>query len=255
MRKVFQILLAAIVFAMFAPTSAYESDSEYLEYESILKDEYGQGYNAMKRLTQLNAYKVLAEQAYAVQVDSSSTVRNVCELDEVANFRVQTALRNLRYVKEFQAPDGSYHAIVRLYLRGAPNSLSSAVLNQNVQVKDFLPPKSINMVSGSYTGVIIDCRGQGLSKAIAPAIKCVDGREIYAYQNVGYQTATDKGMIDYSTSMDSGVERACNAPLRITAVRVSGKCDVVVSTEDADKILAANQSTHFLNECAVVFVR
>ena len=38
-------------------------------------------------------------------------------------------------------------------------------------------------------------------------------------------------------------------------MKVSDNCDVVVSDEDADKILAANQSTKFLINCAVVLVR
>lgn len=257
MRKFFQILLAAIILVTFFPASAYEMNGDYIEYEGIAYPGKEKDPNRLQRMAQLIAYQKLAEQVSEVNVDSSATVKNVCELDETANFRVQAALRNMRYVKEFRDRDGSFHAIIRLYIHGVPNSLASAVLNQNVQIEDFPEPIYVNVVSDTttYSGVIIDCRGQNLSQAIAPSIKAVDGMEVYAYKNVGYQAAVTNGMIGYSTSVDSGVERAGSSPLRIKAVKISGGCDVVISTEDASKILEANKSTNFLNNCAVVLVR
>ena len=257
MRKFFQILLAAIILVTFFPASAYEMNGDYIEYEGIARPGKETDPNRLQRLAQLIAYQKIAEQVSEVNVDSSATVKNVCELDETANFRVQAALRNMRYVKEFRDRDGSFHAIIRIYIHGVPNSLASAVLNQNVQIEDFPEPIYVNVVADTttYSGVIIDCRGQNLSQAIAPAIKSVDGTEVYAYKNIGYQAAITNGMIGYSTSVDSGVERAGSSPLRIKAVKISGGCDVVISTEDASKILEANKSTNFLNNCAVVLVR
>ena len=72
-------------------------------------------------------------------------------------------------------------------------------------------------------------------------------------QNIGYQTAAGKGMVEYSSSIDS--PRAGSSPLVVKAVKLSGACDVIVSNDDADKILSANQSTNILANCAVVFVR
>lgn len=257
MKKVFQTLLAVVVLLMFSPASAYEMNGEYIEYEGIARPGKEKDPNRLQRLAQLIAYQKLAEQVSEVNVDSTATVKNVCELDETANFRVQAALRNMRYVKEFRDRDGSFHAIIRIYIHGVPNSLASAVLNQNVQIEDFPEPIYVNVVSDTttYSGVIIDCRGQNLSQAIAPVIKSTDGREVYAYKNFGYQTTISKGMIGYSTSVNSGVERAGSSPLTIKAVNISGGCDVVISTEDADKILTANKLTNFLNNCAVVLVR
>ena len=102
-------------------------------------------------------------------------------------------------------------------------------------------------------GLIIDCRGLSLSSAIAPTIKSVTGVAVYTYRNVGYQNTVNNGMVEYSSSMES--VRAGKTPLVIKAMKISNKCDVIVSDEDADKILSVNQSSDILANCAVVLVR
>ena len=65
-------------------------------------------------------------------------------------------------------------------------------------------------------------------------------------------------MASYTTSFTTNVSRAGANPLVIKAVNVEGlgsKCNPVVSTADADRIFSANKSAHFLEQCAVVFVR
>ncbi len=249
-------ILPAIMAALLLTGSAFAAElvGEYVEAEGIAYNE-GQALGALRRIAIMDAYRYLAEQVDAIYVTANSTVKNVRDLDETINTKVETALRGAKVISVTRERDGSFHAIVRMPAYGSSQSLASAVLKENVVVEDFPPPKVVNMVSVSCTGLIIDCRGMGLSQAIAPAIKSVDGTEVYAYKNVGYQNAVSRGMIDYSTSVDSGVERAGSSPLVIKAVNVSGGCDVVVSAGDADKILSANQSTHFLNNSAVVFVR
>lgn len=255
MRKIFQILLAAMLLMSCSLAAAVDFGGEYIEVEGIVHPE-GQSPNALRRIAIMDAYRTLAEQIDTIYVSTNSTVRNMRDLDEEINARVDTALRGAKVISVNREYDGSYHAIVRLYTHGVPNSLSSAVLGENVVIEDFPEPKIINIHSEiKYTGLIIDCRGHSLSTAIAPAIKSADGVEIYAYKNIGYQTAVDKGVVAYSTSVDSDVERAGVAPLTIKAVGVSGNCDVLVSADDADKILTANKSAHFLNNCAVVLVR
>ena len=125
---------------------------------------------------------------------------------------------------------------------------------EDISIEEFPKPRLTNIRSEiNYTGLVIDCRGLNLSEAITPAIKSVDGVEVYAYKNVGYQNAVEKGMVEYSANLDS--ERAGTSPLVIKAVKISGACDVVVSDEDADKILRANDLTKILVNCAVVLVR
>lgn len=255
MKKCIALISALTVLSISALAMAFDFGGEYIEAEGIVYANEKKNPNAMRRIAIMDAYRYLAEQVDTIYVSTNSTVKNMRDLDEEINTKVEAALRGAKVIDVKREKDGSFHAIVRLYTHGVPNSLSSAVLNENVQIEDFPPPKFTNIVSVNYTGLIIDCRGQNLSTAISPAIKSADGTEIYAYKNIGYQTAVSNGIVAYSTSIDSGVERAGASPLVIKAVSISGNCDVVVSAEDADKILASNQSANFLGNCAVVLVR
>ena len=255
MKKFFGIMAAAMILFSCSLASAIElGNGNYIEVEGIVYPE-GQSINEMRRIAVMDAYRQLSEQVDTIYVSVNSTVRNLRDLDDVISTKVDTALRGAKVISVKRDSDGSFHAIVRLYTHGGASSLAGAVLKEDVELEDFPAPKFTNMVSGNYSGLIIDCRGKNLSTAIAPAIKSADGAEIYAYKNLGYQTAVSKGMISYSTSVNSGVERAGSTPLIVIAVNISGGCDVVVSAEDADKILAANKATKFLSNCAVVLVR
>ena len=184
---------------------------------------------------------------------AESTVRNMRDLDDVINTRVDTLLRGARVQSVTREKDGSFHARVRLPIYGGSQSLAGVVL-QEIPVEDFPAPKFVNVRSEvNYTGLVVDCRGLNLSTAIAPAIKSVGGVEVYAYKNIGYENAVSRGMVEYAENLNTA--RAGRTPLVVKAVKLSGGCDVVVSDEDAEKILAANKATNMLVSCAVVLVR
>ena len=86
---------------------------------------------------------------------------------------------------------------------------------------------------------------------------CFWNQPIYGYANLNYDNVVSQGMASYATSTSDGVSRAGSNPLVVKAVRVEGttKCNPVVSAEDASKILSANTASHFLDKCAVVFVK
>ena len=94
-----------------------------------------------------------------------------------------------------------------------------------------------------------------ISTAIMPKIKSASDQEIYAPKYLNRQVIAGRGMVGYADDMDSDVRRAGANPLIVEAMFISGECDVVVSDEDADKILAANKATNFLSNCMVIFIR
>ncbi len=242
---------------MLAVSSSAVADAlngGYIEAEGVVYFEKGMTPNAMRRVSIMEAYRYLAEQVDTLYVTSESTVKNLRDLDDQINTRVETALHNAKIISVKRESDGSFHAIARLYMYGDAQSLAAAVLQEDVRVEDFPKPKFTNIPSEiNYTGLVVDCRGMNLSTAVTPTIKSAGGMEIYAYKNVGYQSAVSRGMVEYASSLDSA--RAGSSPLVVKAVSISGACDVVISDADADKILSANQSTNFLGNCAVVLMR
>ena len=254
MKKIVRILFVASVLSIFSVASAYMGDEGYIEAEGVVYYEAGLTPNQMRRISIMDAYRYLAEQVDTLYVTAESTVKSMRDLDETINTKVEAALRGAKVISVNREVDGSFHAIVRLPMYGSSKSLVGAVLKKDAPIEDFPKPKFTNIRSEvNYTGLIIDCRGLNLSTAIAPAIKSVGGLEVYAYKNIGYQATVAKGMVEYSSTTDSA--RAGDSPLLIKAVKISSACDVIVSDEDADRILAANQLTNILTNCAVVLVR
>ena len=250
MRKVFHVVLVICLLSIFSFASA----NGYIEAEGIIYYEKGMKPNQMRRMAVMDAYRTLAEEVDSIHVTSTTTVRNLCDLDDEINSRVETVLRGAKVISVTRQKDGSFRAKVRLSMYGAEDSLASVVLKKDIVIEDFPKPKFTNVRTEiKYTGLVIDCRGLNLSTAISPAIKTVGGVEIYAYKNVGYENAVGKGIVEYADIIDS--PRAGTSPLVVKAVEISRSCDVVISDEDADRILSVNQTTNILTNCAVVLVR
>ena len=247
MRKIFQIVLV-----MFMLTS-YACANGYIEAEGVIYYEKGMKPNEMRRMAVLDAYRALAEEVDNIHVTSKTTVKNLCDLSDEINSHVEAVLHGAKVISVIRQKDGSFHAKVRLPMYGSENSLACAVLEE-VVIEDFPKPKFTTVRTEiKYTGLVIDCRGLNLSPAVTPAIKTSGGAEIYAYKNIGYEKAVGKGMVEYADIIDS--PRAGSKPLVVKAVEISQSCDVVISEEDADRILSVNESTNLLANCAVVLVR
>ena len=255
MKRLIQILIVVFVLQIVSFSSANISNAGYIEAEGIVYPESGQSLNDLRRIAIMDGYRYLAEQINTLHVTTESTVKNLRDLDDTINTKVEAALQKAQVVSVVRAADGSFHAIVRMPIYGSNQSLSAAVLKEDIGIEEFLKPQFTNIRTEiHYTGLVIDCRGLNISTAVTPAIKSVSGIEIYAYKNIGYQVAVEKGMVEYSSDIDSAA-RAGITPLTVKAVKLSGACDVIISDEDADKILAVNQSENILINCAVVLVR
>lgn len=137
--------------------------------------EAGKSLNQMRRIAIMDAYRYLAEQVDTLYVSSKSTVKNLCELDDEINSRVEAALRGAKVVSATPQSDGSFHATVRMSLFGSNQSLAAAVLKDDIVTEDFLKPMLTNVRSEiQYTGLVIDCRGLNLAltkKPNAPPLK------------------------------------------------------------------------------------
>jgi len=109
--------------------------------------------------------------------------------------------------------------------------------------------------SGNYTGLVVDCSGLGLKPVMSPVIKNDSGQPIYGYKNLNYSKVIANGMAGYASSM-SNTQRAGANPLVVKAVSLDNhNGNPVISTADANRVLVENQASHFLDNCAVVFVR
>ena len=159
---------------------------------------------------------------------------------------------------------GIYTIVLQISLYGNENSLASVIF-PSVDKKDFRKPKKKNKTDGKYTGLIIDCGDAEISPILAPEIRDKD-ETIYAYDNLERQKVLERGIVEYSAknsgddwffgniALAKSNSRAGDNPLVIKVSELSddGTCPVI-SGDDADKILAENEISHFLDDGAVVF--
>ncbi len=140
---------------------------------------------------------------------------------------------------------------------------------------------SLDSFGTDKTVVVIDVRGTGLNPAIFPVIKSADGTVIYSRDTADPESLARNGMMSYVVSgdfspammRDAGYEDfvlAQAAPEKqekrerkrgYDTIEVQGsgsdgklKANVVVSAEDAEKLVKADKDSSALKDCRVVVV-
>ena len=128
----------------------------------------------------------------------------------------------------------------------------SASISANINVEINSESAAPN-VEG-YTGVIIDCRGLNLQRAMSPVIKDEDGRIIYGDKDLDFDKINEIGMAEYCNNINSAA-RAGLRPLIVQALGLTNfRTCPVLSNVDARKILATNENCGYLQELNVVFL-
>ena len=227
-----------------------------------------------RRAAIVDAQRNLIETIKGVQVDSETVMENLMISSDVVKTGVSGIIKGAVIVKEYTNPDGSYSVIMKVPMFGVKDSVASVAVPSVapqpeplpvVDVKETPLPKPVikEVQSVGYTGVIVDAAGLGLEATFSPVIYDTNGRAIYGMKNIDPNFAISKGMVEYSKDLQKATvgSRAGSNALVVKAVGVKGgansvnKVNVVVSVEDGDKILLANEKTNMLSQCAVVFVR
>jgi hypothetical protein len=239
-----------------------------------------------RRAAITDAYRQLAEYVGGVNVDSETTVDMAAVQSDVIKTRVQATIRGARIVSEGQTGDGGYEVTMEVPLFGV-SSLASAVIDRPATIESFpeqtpdvLPsvvepyseggwatpaprtstgssaaPAPDGKAIGTFTGLIVDCRGLGLNPVMSPVIKNEKGIPIYGHENLNYDLVVKDGMVAYSRDVN-GASRAGAHPLVMKAVGLTDhNANPVLSVADANRVLIENGATHFLDDTNVVFLR
>lgn len=229
-----------------------------------------------RRAAIMDAQRNLIEIIKGAQVDAESSMDMYLLQSDVVKTKVNGLITGARVVSE-SFEDGGYHVVMSVPIYGVGSVADAAitaklgdnppvpapVLAPSAQaVKEYVPAPQAN-VGGGYTGLVIDAKGSELVRTFCPVIYDVNGRAIYGVQNVDKDYAIVHGVVEYAEGADNwqgigrGTTRAGSNPLIVKIVglqeRATNKCDVIISVEEADKILIENQRSGFLNQYAVVF--
>ena len=213
----------------------------------------------------LDAYRRLAEQAKGIHVTADSTISDNISTGDIVSGAVDAVIKRARVVSEDYDEYGNCSVVLEVPLYGVTNSIAKVALKPIV--KETFPEPSLNVstdsnssipikVNGGYTGLIIDCSGLGLNPVMSPVIFNAEQKPIYGYKNLDYDKVIAHGMASYVNNMNGNTSRAGSNPLVVKATNViNHNGNPVISTADANRILIENQTSHFLDNCAVVFIR
>ena len=272
---VFMILTMAFTATAFAAEGSLDWENGVITVEGYGVAPQGYSYTQGKIMAReaaiVEAYKALAEEVDGVNIDGVTTIQNAAVANETINMTVNAVIKGAKVLSVTEQADGSMKAIVQLRLFGEHNSLSSAIFQPGLPTQTAQAPEAFGnhgsmaaavpksavgtTATGKYTGLIIDCTGLSLRPAMSPVIRTDTGAPIYGHKNLDSKMVIKYGMAGYARSMD-GATRAGSNPLVIKAVSLENNDSYpVISSADANRVLVENQATHFLDKCAVVFLR
>ncbi|MGH8059573.1 MAG: hypothetical protein ACREOH_20430 [Candidatus Entotheonellia bacterium] len=109
----------------------------------------------------------------------------------------------------------------------------------------------------AFTGLIVDVRGLNARVALYPRILAEGGTTVYDIATPNPNAAIEEGFVEYLKSPeDAKLRRIGTSPLIVKAKQIGGKygADIVLSEEDARKVLEANRQDRFLSKAKVAVV-
>jgi hypothetical protein len=246
-------------------------DNNYIEVEAMglpkkTDTKIGQKKVHARKSAILNGYVALIAEAKEVAVEASQANEDEEFASSSAQARLNGAVRGAKIIKENWNPDEEIYTVtLRMPIHGV-GSIASAVTPKHETKQAFYNPAeyakdkglaktgNVNFATnGHYTGVVVDCRGLNIKKAMSPVIADETKSPIYGYKNLDYDYVVSNGMVGYSNDI-SNVPRAGSNPMVIKAIGVKGNSSPIISNIDANNMLAENEVTHFLDTTNVVFV-
>jgi hypothetical protein len=207
-----------------------------------------------------------------VRLDTRTTV-----LDRVgSNPQMWAQVKEMAVASKLVArdicPDGRTRVTVEMNLSGGfAQLLLPAEIKQVEPIKPltgtFSAPEMDKGAAGAdgvaleaytYTGLIVDARGIGVTPAMVPVLTDESGKAVYSPAFVSREFAVQQGVCQYVRHADglAGLSRVAPKPLLVKGLRtaVTGKCDIVISNADASKLHGASAHLKFLRECRVIIV-
>jgi hypothetical protein len=209
------------------------------------------------RAAQVDAYRNLLEIVQGVRIDANTVVKDFMTESDVIRASVEGLVKGAKVMNKEYLSDGTVEVTVRMNLSGR--------MSQTVLPKAFdrqagpPPPPSASAPSGDiFTGLVIDARGLAARPAMSPKVVDESGREVYGSMNVDRQYAIQQGMTGYARDLTAAQSnpRVTNNPVSVKGLKADGpgKCDIVISNADAERIRASADNLSFLKKCRVMIV-
>ena len=197
-----------------------------------------------------------------VAIDSITTVEDMMLKEDIIVRRVNGLLQGAVIVKEKALSSDTYQVEMAINLYGAKSALAASVdLSSRVNIiPPPAPPAAPTVAQDNYTGLIVDCRGFALDRAMCPRIFDPRKNNLLDGLTVTADLLNERGLAAYFRALDDPeLKRRVGArPLIVKAVGVEGKnrfkTDVVLSDADFALVAAENDKAGFLNALNIAFL-
>lgn len=244
-----------------------------------------------RRAAIMDGYRQLAEQTQGINITAETTVESQIVSGDIVKSKVDAVLKGATILSEEYDKYNCCKVTMSVPIFGVEDSIAKVAFKP-VAKEDFPTPTKEFKLEGNYTGLIIDCGDADLKPVLLPVIRSEDNIAVYSYSNLDYEKVVSKGMVTYAkgdgasyiplprdvaskvetlplrydvrikntlwlatnAGAATNISRAGDNPLIIKATGMSddNSCPII-SADDADRILAENQASHFLDNGSVVF--
>ncbi len=200
-----------------------------------------------ERAAKLDALRNVIETIQGIQVTATRSAGDVMSNGEIRS-RIQGMAQGFKVVDTKYYSDGSVDVVVQMPI---DDNLTNALVE-----KPKKPHKIATEGAASYTGLIVNARGLGLTPSMAPRIVDEAGKEVYGTEVVSEKGLKQGGIVGYAKADAQATERVGDKPLVLKGLRLvdKSKTDVVIANGDADKLRDPNQNLSFLADGKVVIL-
>lgn len=204
-----------------------------------------------ERAAKIDAMRNIVETIQGIQVNGTRNAADVMSNGEIKT-RITGLAQGFKVVDTKYYSDGSVDVIVSMPI---DDTLTNALVEK--PKAGATKPKKISTTGAeTFSGLIINARGLGITPSMAPRVVDEAGKEIYGAEFVNDKGLQQGGIASYAKNEEKAAERAGGKALVVKALRLADKTrtDVVIANADADKLRDPNTNLSFLADGKVVIL-
>jgi hypothetical protein len=211
-----------------------------------------------------NARQNLFRTVLEIWLNSKAKLSDMLAGDAAVTQKLKTMIKDASLIDQQYLSDGTVGVTLQMRLSGG---FAQLVLPTDIKQIESIIPIEPNGDSGKltadsppqhFTGLVVDARGMSVHPALAPRVLDENGEEVFGPAFVSREFAVQQGMAGYTTDLPEALQdpRVMDHPLLIKAVKSlgPGRCDLVVSVSDANRLRCNSNHLSFLKRCRVIIV-
>ena len=218
---------------------------------ATMKDNVAQSRLMAERAAKLDALRNILETIQGIQITGGRNAGDIMSNGEVKS-RITGMAQGFKVVDTKYYSDGSVDVIVAMPI---DENLTNALV-EKPKASGKSPRKVNTEGPESFTGLVVNARGLGLTPSMSPRVVDESGKEVYGAEVVSEKGLQQGGIASYAKTDDQAKERTGAKPMVMKALRLAekSKTDIVIANGDADKLRDPNTNLSFLADGKVVIL-